>query len=299
VRATFYTGLMALYRASADAKYLTAAQSWGQANNWRLGTDSGGNARWADNQTCVQTYAELYSMNPGAQNDVMIASGRTVFDQMVAAPMPGRTEWWWCDALYMAPSAMARIAQATGQTKYLDLMNTMFWDTKAFLYDPAQHLFWRDSTFIGMPVYWSRGNGWVVGGIARILEVLPATNARRGDYENLLREMADKLRTIQAADGYWRSSLTNPTAFPTPESSGTAFFTFGLAWGINHGVLDRATYLDTVVRGWNALVMAVGANGRLGWVQAVGAKPGPSNQADTNDYATGALLLAGNELLKL
>jgi unsaturated rhamnogalacturonyl hydrolase len=298
VRAVFYTGLMAMWRAGGDAKYLTAARAWGQAVTWRLGTDSGNNPRWADNQACSQTYAELYSMDPGSATDVMLTAARSAFDAMVAAPMAGRTEWWWCDALFMAPPAMARVAKATGRTQYVDLMHTMFFDTKAFLYDTTQHLFWRDNSFRNTS-FWSRGNGWVVAGTARVLEALPATDARRPDYEALLREMASKLRDIQGTDGFWRSDLLNPNAFPNPESSGTAFFTFGLAWGINHGVLDRATYLDTVKKGWAALLSAVDAQGRLGWVQAVGSKPGATNQADTNDYATGALLLAGEQMLGL
>jgi rhamnogalacturonyl hydrolase YesR len=229
----------------------------------------------------------------------MIASARATLDTMVAAPMAGRTEWWWCDALFMAPPAFARLASATGKTEYLTLMHNMFWDTKAFLFDPAQSLFWRDSTYRNTSTYWSRGNGWVVAGIARVLEYLPTTDARRGEYETLLRQMATKLSSIQASDGFWRSGLTNQTSFTTPESSGTAFFTFGMAWGINHGVLDRATFLPTVTRGWAALVSAVNAQGRLGWVQAVGQQPGPSTMDATNDYATGAFLLAGSEILKL
>ena len=110
--------------------------------------------------------------------------------------------------------------------------------------------------------------------------------------------MAGKLRTLQA-DGFWRSDLLNPSAFPAQESSGTAFFCFAMAWGIHHGVLDRATYLDAVLRAWTALGTAVSPAGRLGWVQAVGSKPGPTNANDTNDYATGAFLLAGTELLNL
>ncbi|MBC8131962.1 MAG: glycoside hydrolase family 88 protein, partial [Deltaproteobacteria bacterium] len=174
-----------------------------------------------------------------------------------------------------------------------------FWDTKAFLFDPVQSLFWRDSQYRNTATYWSRGNGWVLGGIARVLEALPATDARRGDYEDLLRQMSTKLRTIQGSDGFWRSGLTNQTSFTTPESSGTAFFCFGMAWGINNGVLDRATYLPTVMKAWTALVGAVNAQGRLGWVQAIGQAPGPSTIDSTNDYATGAFLLAGSEILKL
>jgi len=301
VRAVFYTGLLGLYRATNDAKYLTATQSWGTTNGWRLGTDSGGSARWADNQACVQSYAELYLMNPIAANDVMIASGRSAFDQMVAAPMAGRVEWWWEDALFMAPPALARIAAATPakSAAYLGLLHTMWWDTKAFLFSDANQLMWRDSTFLNTNTFWSRGNGWVVAGIARLLDALPANDARRPDYENLLRTMAGKLKTLQGADGFWRSDLLDPNAFPMQESSGTAFFCFGIAWGIDHGVLDRATYLDTALRAWTALGTAVSPAGRLGWVQAVGARPGPTNMNDTNDYATGAFLLAGTELLNL
>jgi len=301
VRAVFYTGLLALYRSTSDAKYLTATQTWGQANGWRLGTDSGNSPRWADNQACVQSYADLYLMNPIAANDVMLTAARAAFDQMVAAPMAGRVEWWWEDALFMAPPALARAAQATPAraAAYLNLLHTMWWDTKAFLFSDANQLMWRDSTFLNTTTFWSRGNGWVVAGIARLLDALPANDARRPDYEALLRVMAGKLRTLQAADGFWRSDLLNPNAFTTPESSGTAFFCFAMAWGIHHGVLDRATYLDPVLRAWAALGTAVSAAGRLGWVQAVGLRPGPSNLADTNDYATGAFLLAGSELLQL
>ena len=298
VRAVFHTGMLAAYGALGDTKYRDYTMQWGQANNWQLHSDSDG-PRFADNQACVQSYAELYMASPTAQNAVMIAAAQTTFDTMVAAPMAGRTEWWWCDALFMAPAAMARVAAATGKTQYTTLMNNMFWDTKAFLYDPAQSLFWRDSTFLNTNTYWSRGNGWVVAGIARILEVLPATDARRPDYETLLRQMATKLASVQASDGFWRSSLTQPNAYTNPESSGTALFTFGIAWGINNGVLDRATFLPTVMKGWAALVSAVSAQGRLGWVQAVGAMPGPATMDNTNDYATGAFLLAGAEVLKL
>jgi rhamnogalacturonyl hydrolase YesR len=298
VRAVFHTGMLAAYGALGDTKYRDYTMQWGQANNWQLHVDSDG-LRFADNQACVQSYAELYLASPTTQNNVMIAAAQTTFDTMVAAPMAGRTEWWWCDALFMAPAAMARVAKATGKTQYVTLMNNMFWDTKAFLYDPAQSLFWRDSTFVNTNTYWSRGNGWVVAGIARILEALPATDARRSDYETLLRQMATKLASIQASDGFWRSSLTQPNAYTNPESSGTAMFTFGIAWGINNGVLDRATFLPTVMKGWAALVSAVSAQGRLGWVQAVGAMPGPATMDNTNDYATGAFLLAGAEVLKL
>ncbi len=298
VRAVFHTGMLAAYRTLGDAKYHDYTLQWGQANSWQLHADANG-PRFADNQACVQSYAELYLEAPTAQNNVRIAAAQTTFDTMVASPRAGRVEWSWCDALYMAPAAMARVAQATSRSQYVTLMDAMFWDTKAYLYDPVQSLFWRDAGFINTNTYWSRGNGWVLGGIARILEVLPSTDGRRADYEALMNQMAAKLRTVQASDGFWRSSLTQPNAYTTPESSGTALFCFGIAWGIHHGVLDRATYLPTVTKAWAALGTAVNAQGRLGWVQGVGKQPGPSTVDATNDYASGAFLLAGSEVLKL
>jgi len=312
VRAAFHPGMLAAFRVLGDAKYHDYTQNWGTVNNWKLKDSSTDpaclgptrttcGARFADNEACVQAYAELYLAAPTAQNAVMLTAAQTTFDSMVAAPRTGRVEWWWEDALFMAPPALARVAAAVPakSEQYLSLMDSMFWDTKAFLFDPAQGLFWRDSGYLNTNTYWSRGNGWVVAGTARILDVLPAADARRSKYEALLKTMATKLASVQAADGYWRSSLTQPNAFKDPETSGTAFFTFGIAWGINHGVLDRATFLPVVTKAWPALVKAVSAQGRLGYVQAVGAEPGPSTADNTNDYATGAFLLTGEQLLKL
>jgi rhamnogalacturonyl hydrolase YesR len=302
-RAVFYTGALATYRASGDMKYLSAARSWGDTNDWALGTDGNGrplspadNTRFADNQACIQTYAELYIETPLA---AMLGPATASIDAMIAKPVAGRTEWWWCDALFMAPPALARVAKALDRPQYLSLMHTLFSDAKAHLYSPEQHLFYRDSSFFDTNTFWSRGNGWVVAGLARILEFVPADDPRRADYEALLREMAEKLRTLQQADGFWRSDLLNPNAYPNRESSGTAFFCYGMAWGINNGVLDRATFLEPVTRAWKALTGVVSDEGRLGWVQAVGSKPGPATADSTNDYATGALLLSGEQLLKL
>jgi unsaturated rhamnogalacturonyl hydrolase len=299
IRSVFYAGLMALHGATADDRYLGAARGWGVANNWTLGPAQTADPRFADNQACVQPYAELYALDVAPQNASYLTAARRAFDSMVASPRAGRVEWWWCDALIMAPAAMARTAQVLGLPAYVELMHTMYWDSKAFLYDPVQRLFWRDSTFRNTTTYWSRGNGWVVAGIPRILDALPANDLRRGDYIALLGDMAARLRTLQGSDGFWRSNLLDAGAFPNPESSGTAFFCFGMAWGINHGILDRATYLPVVSKAWQALVSAVDARGLLGWVQGVGSQPGPATATSTNDYAAGAFLLAGTEMLRL
>jgi len=299
IRATFYTGVMATYRATGDIKYRDAARSWGQANDWGL-WDSPADPRFADNQTAAQTYAELYLDEPVPGNAIMLGPIRAVFDQMVAAPKPGRQEWWWCDALFMAPPALVRLAKATDNSAYLDLMHTMWWDTTAFLYNPATHLYWRDADYVNSDIHWSRGNGWVFAGIARVLEHLPEADAQRPKYVTLFKEMAAALLAAQGNDGFWRSDLLDAAAFPNIESSGTAFFTFGMAYGVRHGLLERATYLPAVESGWEALsTVALDQQGRIGWVQTVAKEPGGAKQSDTRDYAAGAFLLAAGQLIEL
>jgi unsaturated rhamnogalacturonyl hydrolase len=296
IRSTFYTGLMATYRATEDTKYRDASLSWAEANQWKPYM---GDARFADNQCCAQTYAELYlDAMPGQAK--MLAPISTVLDDMVANPKAGRVEWWWADSLFMAPAALARFSKATGKTQYLDLMHSMYWDTTDFLYNKPVGLFWRDSNYVGKDVYWARGNGWVFAGLARIMDYLPAADAKKPNYETLFKDMATALLKAQQADGFWRSDLLQPDRFPNPESSGTAFFTYGMAWGIHHGLLDRATYLPAALKGWNALTKtALNAQGKLGWVQVVASAPGAAMEGDTKDYAAGALLLAGSELIEL
>jgi unsaturated rhamnogalacturonyl hydrolase len=229
----------------------------------------------------------------------MITKGQTAFDGMIAAPQAGRVDWWWCDALFMAPPALARLGVATKQTKYFDFMNTMWFDSKAFLFDPAQNLFWRDSTFKNTDTYWARGNGWVVAGIPRVLDYLPANDAKRADYIVVFKALIGAIAKVQGADGLWRSNLLHANAFPNPETSGSGFFTFGMAWGIANGVLDRAEYLPAVQKAWTGLVGAVDTNGRLGYVQNVGAAPAAAAATETHPYGVGAFLLAGEQIIKL
>ena len=115
----------------------------------------------------------------------------------------------------------------------------------------------------------------------------------------LFKEMAQKAASVQGSDGYWRASLLDAASLPNPETSGTGFFMYSLAWGINKGLLDRAAYEPAVRRGWTALVNAVHPDGMLGWVQRIGDKPGATSQETTEVYGVGALLLAGSEVYRL
>ena len=297
-RAVFYTGIMSAYSTTHDKKYLQQALTWSEGRQWKLGE----RPRHADDWSPGQTYIELYLLKKDA---VRIANTKSTVDAMMNAPKPGREDWWWCDALFMAPPVLARLNAATGDKKYVDYLNTMWWDTTDFLFDPNAKLYYRDKSYIGKlnhngnKIFWARGNGWVMAGTVRVLQYLPRNNQNRNRYINLLRTMANSISHVQGEDGLWRPSLIDPAEIPIPETSSSGFFCYALAWGINHGYLDRQTYLPVVKKAWQGLVGAVRADGKLGYVQAIGASPAKLTAEDNQEYGSGAFLLAGTEMYRL
>jgi rhamnogalacturonyl hydrolase YesR len=297
-RAALYAGVMAAYRSTGDKKYLEQAMRWSEGRGWKLGE----RPRHADDQAPGQTYLELYMLR---KDPAMLADTKATLDEMIRSPRPGREDWWWCDALFMSPPVLARLHAATGDRKYLDFLDSMWWDTTDFLFDPEAKLYYRDASFKGKPnangkkVFWSRGNGWVMAGTVRVLQYLPKRDRRRARYVELLRAMAASVGRVQGADGLWRPSLLDPSESPAPETSGTGFFCYALAWGINQGHLDRRTYLPVVRKAWRGLSGSVRADGKLGWVQQIGASPAKVSAEDNQEYGSGAFLLAGSEMYKL
>jgi unsaturated rhamnogalacturonyl hydrolase len=297
-RAAFYAGVMAAYRSTGDREYLGRAMSWAEGRGWKLGE----RPRHADDQSPGQTYLELYMLR---KDPSMIAHTRATLDEMIRAPRAGREDWWWCDALFMSPPVLARLYAVTGEEKYLDFLNTMWWDTTDLLFDPVENLYYRDKNFIGKPnangkkIFWARGNGWVMAGTARVLQYLPKRNRYHARYVELLRAMAASVSRLQGADGLWRPSLLDPREAPVPETSSTGFFCYAIAWGINRGYLDRRAYTPVVRKAWRGLLGSVRADGKLGWVQQIGAAPAKVNAEDDQEYGSGALLLAGSEIYKL
>ncbi|HXC35209.1 MAG TPA: glycoside hydrolase family 88 protein, partial [Candidatus Acidoferrales bacterium] len=302
-------GFMALAGISGDPKYRDAMIAMGDTNAWKLGPRQ----YHADDQGIGQTYAELYFLY---REPTMIAPMREKFDWILAHPSTTTSLnirqphgkafelWTWCDSLFMAPPSWVRLYAATGDEQYLDFGVTNWWRTTDYLYDTNEHLYYRDSTFFnkreanGQKVFWSRGNGWVMGGLVRMLQYLPMNHPDRSRFEQLFKDMAAKIVSVQQPDGLWHSSLLDPASYPMAETSGSGFFTYALAWGVNQGLLDRPTYEPAVQKAWTALTGCVNADGKLTHVQPVGADPKKFDPNATEIYAVGAFLLAGSEVYR-
>ncbi|MFZ6033889.1 MAG: glycoside hydrolase family 88 protein [Melioribacter sp.] len=304
----FYIGLEALYETVKEDRYLNEMINVGQKHKWRLLNHIFN----ADRLTIADVYAWLYERK---KDPAMIDIAKWVMDihkvrTVKADPRYDkndyRFEWWtWCDALFMAPPSFARMYRVTGDSSYLKYAIDHWWITSDYLYSKEDSLFYRDDRFFdkksenGKKIFWCRGNGWVIAGLARMLNIIPKDDPSRPEFENQFKEMAHKLLSLQREHGLWTASLYDPEQLPMGESSGSAFYTYALAWGINNGLLDKAVFEPAVKKAWKALCANVNEWGRLGYVQQVAGDPYPFYENQWQVYATGAFLLCGKEIITL
>lgn len=309
-RGVYYEGLMALYQLDRDKKHYDYAVDWSEKHQWSM--RSGKATRNADDQTCGQTYIDLYQIDRKPER---IENIKTSVDSMLKTNKIN--DWTWVDALQMAMPVYAKLGALYKDKAYYERMYQMYHHTKTVegggLYNAKEHLWWRDKDFLppykepnGENCYWSRGNGWVLAALVRVMDVMPKTEAHRAEYLQTFKEMASALVPLQREDGFWNVSLKDPTHFGGKEMTGTALFVYGMAWGINNGVLDAKTYQPVLLKAWNAMVKdAVHADGMLGFVQGTGKEPKDSqpvsytNIPDFEDYGLGCFLLAGSQVYQL
>lgn len=306
-----YAG-MNQFRKVADnsQKYTQWLVDIGQRNNWHLHK----RPYHADDHTVGQFYLSLYQdfrdphmLTPTkAQFDWILNNSKTGTLVWDAPNTHAHDRWGWCDALFMAPPVWARLAKITGDDRYLVFMDKEYHATYDLLWSEKDHFFWRDSSYFdqheknGEDIFWARGNGWVFGGLALMIPDLPSDWQGRDFYLQVFKQMASRLKEVQREDGTWSMGLLGGVeGYPNIETSGTSFFTFGLAWGINRGILDADEYQPVVFNAWRALTNAVTDEGLLGYVQPVGAAPGESFAEFTEVYGVGAFLAAGSEVYKL
>jgi unsaturated rhamnogalacturonyl hydrolase len=304
-----YAGVFAAYETTKSPKLMDAMMDMGEKNQWKPGP----RFDHADDIAIGQTYIDLYR----------IKKDRKMIEPLIATVDRLKTEkgeqvakngitWWWCDAIFMGPPTLVKLARTTGNRSYLELNDRLFRETYDRLYDKDEHLYARDASYLindkgegkreanGKKVFWSRGNGWVVAGLVRVLKELPAKYPTRNFYLQQYKEIIARIIELQRPDGLWRASLLDPEAYPGGESSGTGFYTYALAWGINNKILDRKKYLPVAEKAWTGLNTLVQPDGKVGWTQPIGADPRRNFSADSWEvYGAGAYLLAASEVIKL
>ncbi|OON78904.1 glycosyl hydrolase family 88 [Streptomyces tsukubensis] len=313
-RATFFSGLMALHGLTKEPRYLAYARGWAEKHGYAL--NGGVTTRHADNHCAGQAYLDLYEAE-AEPDDAKIAAIEESLNRMVHTDRPEKNDdWWWDDALHMAMPPLARLGALRGDPAFATKMHALYTHTKGAeggpgLYVPARGLWYRDKNFLpgaitspaGLPVLWSRGNGWVAGAHAKVLAALPGGHPDVPEYRRTLVAELAALRDVQRADGFWNVNLADPAHLPGPETSGTAFFAYATAYAVRARLVPAATYGPVAARAWNGMVAtAVHADGFLGYVQGVGDRPEssqPVNRDTTADFGVGAFLRAGTELAAL
>ncbi len=307
----YYTGVARAHAATQDKVYTDVLMQMGKRNAWQPWN------RFYHADDLAICYSYIYLQSIGAKGVDLQPTDSIIQDHLFKPHewregIKGKENlWWWCDALFMAPPVLTTYAKLKNDKSYLDEMHTYFMQTYDLLYDKKENLFARDSRFVwegdstdvkeknGNKVFWSRGNGWVIGGLALMLEDMPADYQHRPFYEKLFKEMAVRIKGLQQPDGLWRTSLLSPESFNHGEVSGSGFHTFALAWGVNTGLLDKAEYNPVVLKAWTALAACQQSDGKVGWVQNIGFDPQPATKDTWQNYGTGAFLLAASEVLKL
>ena len=309
IAGALYMGMFDWAELSGDNTYYDWLRKIFNRQSWQVA-----NRMYHADDVCIaQTYIDFYNKE---KNENMLKPTIARADWVLNNPSNGSMDldyskgstierWTWCDALFMAPGVYTRLYTLTGNRKYMHFADSEFRATYNHLYDKDEDLFYRDSRYIGQKeangkkIFWGRGNGWVLGGLVEILKELPKKDKNRKFYEELFVKLATRVAGLQHPDGFWHASLLEPASYPSPETSCTTFIVYSIAYGINEGLLDKEIYLPVMIKGWNALVSAVEPNGKLGYVQQIGADPKKVTRDMTEVYGVGAFLMAGNEIYKM
>ena len=317
--AAYYTGNMEAYRMTGNAAYYQYSDKWCRHNSWK-GAKSNDKSNWkyqwygegddfvlfGDWQICFQTYVDMYNLVPA---EYKVARAKEVM--AYECNMQDNKFWWWADALYMVMPVMTKMYKLTGETMYLDKLYENYLWSDSLMWDREAQLYYRDGKYIWPKVktacddgksFWARGDGWVLAGLAKVLADMPADYAHRDFFVTRFKELAEGVARCQRPEGYWSRSMLCEKDAPGPETSGTAFFCYGLQWGVNHGYLDKAKYGETIEKAWRYLyTVALQSDGSIGYVQPIGEKPDPTKIVDAHSQApfgTGAWLLAACERVR-
>ena len=321
--AAYHTGNMEVYKLLKDDKQLDYTRRWAYHNNWSGATEADP-SRWkyanygegkdyvlfGDWQVCFQTYIDLYNLaiaNGGTDADNYFMVKRAKEGMHYEAYSKKDDYWWWSDALYMVMPVMTKMYKLTGDMQYLDKLYENLLYSDRIMLDQETGLYFRDARYVypnhksvnGKKDFWARGDGWVLAGLAKVLQDLPKDYKHYKFFVDKFQRLADIVAKTQQKDGYWTRSILDPNHAPGPETSGTAFFAYGIMWGVNNGFLAKKDYKKCIDRAWQYISeTAVQADGKVGYVQPIGDRAIPGQTVDANsqaNFGVGAVLLAACE----
>ena len=321
--AAYHTGNMEVYKLLKDDKQLDYTRRWAYHNNWSGATEADP-SRWkyanygegkdyvlfGDWQVCFQTYIDLYNLaiaNGGtdADNYFMVKRAKEVMHYEAYSKKDDY--WWWSDALYMVMPVMTKMYKLTGDVQYLDKLYENLLYSDRIMLDQETGLYFRDARYVypnhksvnGKKDFWARGDGWVLAGLAKVLQDLPKDYKHYKFFVDKFQRLANIIAKTQQKEGYWTRSILDPNHAPGPETSGTAFFAYGIMWGVNNGFLAKKDYKKCIDRAWQYISeTAVQADGKVGYVQPIGDRAIPGQTVDANsqaNFGVGAVLLAACE----
>lgn len=306
--ATYYAALADMWRERPQASWKRDLIDWGARNEW---VPTNWDVDMANNHLAGHAWLNLYDQT---KDTTYISGIRRELDRFMTIPFEGKDAWWWCDALYMAPTTFHHMTQTTGNPAYSRFAHEKWWVTTQLLQDPNEQLFYRDTHYVWQPeklafrpkaksniggkVFWSRGNGWVVGGIVRVLPYLAKNDPERAKYVKQLKAMMAKIVSYQRPDGGWTVSLLD-TTFKSSETSATALFALAMASGIRQGVLEAKKYQAPLDRAWLFLNKQITPTGKVIGAQRVGHDPTATQMEKPDHFSQGVWLAAAHELRKL
>lgn len=312
--AAYHTGNMEAYFLTGNDAYREYSETWANYNQW-MGAKERDKKRWkyrygetkdhvlfGDWQICFQTYIDLYNINPEERK---VRRAKEVMGYQITTPV--KDYWWWSDGLYMVMPVMTKMYKLTGDRKYLDKLYEYLLASDSIMFDKEENLYYRDAKYVypkhktanGIKDFWARGDGWVLAGLAKVLKDMPDDFRHRPFFVDKYIKMAKAVAALQQPEGYWTRSMKDPQCAPGPETSGTAFFTYGIIWGINNGYLQEEEFKPVIDKAWKYLSKtALQKDGTVGYVQPIGERAIPGQVIDarsTANFGVGAFLLASCE----
>ena len=313
--AAYHTGNMEVYKLLQDKQMLNYSICWAEHNKWKGATEPN-SAKWkykqygegqdyvlfGDWQICFQTYIDLYNLAPSKKK---VARAKEVMGY--EADSKANDYWWWADALYMVMPVMTKMYKLTGDEKYLDKLYANICYSDSIMLDKETGLYFRDGKYVypkhktasGQKDFWARGDGWVLAGLAKVLQDMPKTYKHQPFFVEKFVNLAQAVKKLQQPEGHWTRSMMDPHQAPGYETSGTAFFCYGILWGVNNGYLAKKEFDPVIAKAWDYLsTVAMQPNGKVGYVQPIGERAIPGQKVDANseaNFGVGAFLLAACE----